>query len=750
MRGLLGLLVRTTLVLLLVLMGASVYLWQNGERLLVTYLTEELAQRGITLLDLEIGQTSDPTLHIAAVSLASSTATAELADLTIMPLPGVNYGIRADSLQINLLEQDSGRQPELPATDLLEMLENVLPLLPGTGELAHVSVCAPTCVHASLSWTRTSTATDVLLVVPSLRMHGRVRLSDTTLTTSLYSPADPLVLLATAIQLQDDQLDMTGSGSVQAVASPLSYTAITPMAATINLSSANTAFELQYPLAAPVSVAGLVKHLSGEINFASADKWHLAVSELTLSSANGIGANIRLAPPFHEILLDRPVSIDMAHPSLGKAVAVISEASRCRLTETALPGSGDLKCQSGAIALRAESPEAYPTGDFSTDVSSLAIASTSEAPLADLTATGDYHARLQDHVGDLVDARGVFSIAESILHLSTDELAVSGLGGIQLEVQQDFGTSLGSLRGGYVGTAQSLAPVLQRFDLAQAAILGGSFEASMQADWDLSNLQETTFSSLLVGNDWRVNIDSYALGGGNFHVALSGWPGIETSEPATMAWRSINIGTPLEQVEMIFEVAIEPLQAGLTVKGQSLRATVFGGTIKSHDYSYDVAAVEGRLNLDVLNVSLDEILALEDENLSSEGRLNGSVPIQINKGKVSVSAGSIAAIEPGGFIRYKPSEAVRSTIADDEQMVLVMDALSNFHYHGLDTQLDYSEEGVMVANIALKGSNPEVQSGREIHLNLSLQENVATLLRSLRLGDDIADQFEQRNSAGSQ
>ena len=87
----------------------------------------------------------------------------------------------------------------------------------------------------------------------------------------------------------------------------------------------------------------------------------------------------------------------------------------------------------------------------------------------------------------------------------------------------------------------------------------------------------------------------------------------------------------------------------------------------------------------------------------------------------------------------------------NQQMRFVLDALSNFHYHTLQVSADSTPKGDVTLHVMLQGANPDWQSGRPVHLNLNVQENIPTLLRSLRLADELGEalgkKLQQRENA---
>ena len=89
------------------------------------------------------------------------------------------------------------------------------------------------------------------------------------------------------------------------------------------------------------------------------------------------------------------------------------------------------------------------------------------------------------------------------------------------------------------------------------------------------------------------------------------------------------------------------------------------------------------------------------------------------------------------------------TVAQNDQLKVVVDTMSNFQYHNLEAILEYSPEGDLVAHTALKGSNQAFENGREVHLNVNLEENLADLLKSLRLANQVSTGITRKAKEGT-
>ena len=77
-------------------------------------------------------------------------------------------------------------------------------------------------------------------------------------------------------------------------------------------------------------------------------------------------------------------------------------------------------------------------------------------------------------------------------------------------------------------------------------------------------------------------------------------------------------------------------------------------------------------------------------------------------------------------------------------MTTVLDALEDFHYNLLTSDITFSDAGKLHLKTALRGYNPAFENGRIINFNLDIEEDINALLASLRLSREIEDRVDQR------
>jgi dicarboxylate transporter DctA-like protein len=184
------------------------------------------------------------------------------------------------------------------------------------------------------------------------------------------------------------------------------------------------------------------------------------------------------------------------------------------------------------------------------------------------------------------------------------------------------------------------------------------------------------------------------------------------------------------------------------VELRDVSATLFGGRVTSAGRRFDVAPPqqEFAVQVNVEHLDLGQLLQVEQHRgLAGTGVLDGVIPVRLTSAGVQVHDGRLAARPPGGVIRYQPApDTAQAVAAGDAQEHLVLQALSNFHYNVLTMEMQYEADGTLHLTVQAEGQNPDWQPGRPIHLNLTVQENIPTLLKSLQIGQGIQQSIEER------
>ena len=131
------------------------------------------------------------------------------------------------------------------------------------------------------------------------------------------------------------------------------------------------------------------------------------------------------------------------------------------------------------------------------------------------------------------------------------------------------------------------------------------------------------------------------------------------------------------------------------------------------------------------------------EGLAGSGVLRGTVPLQVSKQGVSIQAGQVEALAPGGSLKL-PADRLSGMAQGNEAMALVVRAMQNFNYSVLSSTVDYDQDGKLMLGLRLEGSSPDVRDGHPIVLNINLEEDIPALLTSLQLAGRVNEAVTEK------
>lgn len=199
-----------------------------------------------------------------------------------------------------------------------------------------------------------------------------------------------------------------------------------------------------------------------------------------------------------------------------------------------------------------------------------------------------------------------------------------------------------------------------------------------------------------------------------------------------------------------------PLRASLEYQGsitspaagkldaKRLDLALLGGEVALTPTVLDLAQPEQRAELVLQGLELGRLFEVyPTEGLSGGGTLDGRLPVLLRDGKLIVDQGAVAARAPGGVLSYQ-SDKLQRLAASNPSMRELAGALEEFHYTVLSSQVELAEGGDLTLALRLQGSNPAFQQGRQVNLNINLQENIPALLASLQLSGKVSDIIQQR------
>ncbi|WP_313025275.1 YdbH domain-containing protein [Pseudomonas lopnurensis] len=177
---------------------------------------------------------------------------------------------------------------------------------------------------------------------------------------------------------------------------------------------------------------------------------------------------------------------------------------------------------------------------------------------------------------------------------------------------------------------------------------------------------------------------------------------------------------------------------------QTAETGILGGRLWLDAASLDLAAAQQRLDVRLQGVQLPQLLtAYPAEGLSGSGILDGQFELRRSAQGLSVDQGNLGARAPGGVLRFR-SPKIEALGQANPAMKIVAEALHDFHYDLLTSDVRYDENGKLNLGLRLNGRNPALEGGRPINFSINLEEDIPALLTSLQLSDRVSETIQRR------
>lgn len=217
-------------------------------------------------------------------------------------------------------------------------------------------------------------------------------------------------------------------------------------------------------------------------------------------------------------------------------------------------------------------------------------------------------------------------------------------------------------------------------------------------------------------------------------------------EPAIVTIAAVQAGIDITDVALHFQLGWQPPSALPWVEFRDVSAALLGGKVTSDGLRFERAEPRHALSIKVEHIDMQQLLQLEQQQgLVGTGLLDGVMPVMLTPTGIQVQDGVLEARPPGGILQYRPAPGTAPTLGvAPTQLQLMLQALENFHYTVLKIQVQYAEDGTLFLAARLEGKNPDWQEGRPVHFNLTVQENIPALLRTLQIIQGIPQAIENR------
>ncbi len=141
------------------------------------------------------------------------------------------------------------------------------------------------------------------------------------------------------------------------------------------------------------------------------------------------------------------------------------------------------------------------------------------------------------------------------------------------------------------------------------------------------------------------------------------------------------------------------------------------------------------------NIDASKLVTLDAESgISLTGRLAGTLPVVISKQGIEVKQGQLVN-QGDGKLLITNNAGFEAVKAQQQELSTTLSLLENLDIKQLKSSVDLKSDGWLHLGVNLQGYNEQQQQA--VNFNYNHEENIFTLLRALRLSDEITQKVEK-------
>ena len=223
----------------------------------------------------------------------------------------------------------------------------------------------------------------------------------------------------------------------------------------------------------------------------------------------------------------------------------------------------------------------------------------------------------------------------------------------------------------------------------------------------------------------------------------------------TLTIQEVNVGIAFEKVKLAgtYTASLKMPNKGVVTWTQA-KANIFSGSVVLENNKLNLAKLPQQFNVKLKQVQLKDIFAKYPvEGLAANGSIDGYLPVTLLKMKKNNNETDIQTVikngqlatNGDGYLQFENS-ALKNYVKNNPNMKILTDILKNFHYTKLTGKVDYAND-IAKLGLNIQGSNLDVENGKAVNLNITLEENIAKLMMSLLLSDQISEPIRKRIEA---
>ncbi|MBF0455286.1 MAG: YdbH domain-containing protein [Magnetococcales bacterium] len=257
-------------------------------------------------------------------------------------------------------------------------------------------------------------------------------------------------------------------------------------------------------------------------------------------------------------------------------------------------------------------------------------------------------------------------------------------------------------------TLQQISPALA----AKVEKMAGTLVLSVKGDWNQQGVRDGEARVAL--EQISAHYGSIQVEGLSSKIRLFGPTLSESEAGQSVTIRQITAGIPIKNSTLLFQLLPEK-----ELQLQQLTLSLLNALISADPSVWSLTPPEGETVVRLSGLDLAKVAELiHVPGLTLIGQLSGQLPFSVQKKGLVIQNGLLKT-DGGGIIRLA-GENIQDMAKQSGIPPLVIRALKNYHYQTLSLRIDRDSEGETLVVLQAVGSNPELEGGRAVELNLNL------------------------------
>lgn len=268
----------------------------------------------------------------------------------------------------------------------------------------------------------------------------------------------------------------------------------------------------------------------------------------------------------------------------------------------------------------------------------------------------------------------------------------------------------------------------------------GKFNAEVEASWQKARPLMAKASVQVT--DGAGLLKEIPFSGLQINQNLDLLPELRTNKPGKLEIAQINRAIPVTNLQAICNISPSSKGKLPRVDIQYIRADIMQGSIKTDPFIYLPGTDKQAVTIRAEGIDLGEIVSvLKVKGLQVDGKLNGYLPLTIDRKRVSLDNGEVYGSKQGGTIRFRPQGLPTQ---HSQLTAYALKALEEFHFTVLRAPVRYQSDGTLLIDIQLQGVSPPLSATRPVHLNIRTEQNLLSLLKSLRYNSVLTKDLDKQ------